>query len=263
MDDAQLRALIEAGDYRGAYEQSLESDRADTERLAATARALLGVTIQSNDAYLRSLALRASASLKEPALAEGARSAAHSADRYEQSLAIEILGNTDPAGSREQLLEALQSPFRGVRLRALRALAKLKDPRLADRIGDVLTADPDPDLRALAARALAETGAPAATLLLHQALDDQVAAVQEQIVLALVTVHDRELVNLIRRRLANDPAEKVVQNLRLAALIPDPSLVPDLGPFLANAEPEVRALAAAAILSILEQAKTGSGPLAR
>jgi len=252
-DDQRIKAMVQAGQFREAYEQSLDDGKPDLRRLILTARTLLTTGMQSSDSYLRWYALRAAIPLHEGELAQSARTLSHSADRYEQSLALEILGNGDPQGSRADFLAALDSPFRAVRLRALRGLAKLKDPTLSERFGTVLTGDVDPDLRCFAAKALADSGAADAPLILHRALDDQVRAVQEQTVLALVQLHDGDLVPLIRRKLASDPPEQRLGNIRIAALIPDRNLVGDLAPFFSDAEPEVRAFAAAAVLSILEQ----------
>jgi hypothetical protein len=69
---------------------------------------------------------------------------------------------------------------------------------------------------------------------------------------ALVRLRDPELVLLMRMRLTDPAPERRVQHLRLIGLIPDASLIGDVGPFLADPEPEVRAFAAGAILSILE-----------
>jgi HEAT repeat protein len=251
-DLERLRGLVRDGNFRAAYEQQLHGGQADVAGLALSARALLGVAMESDDGALRWAALRAALPLHQRELAQSARASARSADRYEQSLALEILGNSDPHGRRADLLAALESPFRPVRVRALRGLATLKDPELADRFGVLLASDPDPDLRALAARALADTGAAHAALMLYQALDDPAGVVQEQAVLTLVRLKDHEVVAVVQRRLAHDPPEKRVQNIRLAGLIPDVALVADLGPFLADRDPEVRAFAAAAVLSILE-----------
>jgi hypothetical protein len=84
-------------------------------------------------------------------------------------------------------------------------------------------------------------------------LNDEVFVVQEQVVLALVRLGDRELVPLMRSRLAQASPDRRVDTLRLIALIPERELVTDLGPFLADPSPEVRAFAAAAILSIRER----------
>jgi HEAT repeat protein len=255
----KLRKLLQSGDYRQAYESVAAHGTPDRRTaLAELARTLLIVAVSGDDTYLRWYALQASLPLEDRALAAAVRPRSKAVDRYEQSLALEIIGHTDPAGSREELLAGLDSPYRAVRLRALEGLAKLKDPTLAERMAGVLTGDPDPDLRCLAARAIAETAAPAATTMLHKALDDPLPVVQEEAVRGLVALHDPELSPLLRRRLADNPQEQRVATIRLAGLVPDPELLDDLGPYLGDGDAKVRAFAAAAILAILEHTSPGT-----
>jgi HEAT repeat protein len=255
----KLRALVQSGDYHQAYETVASADPAHrTVALEELARTLLTVTVLGDNTYMRWDALQASLPLKDPAVAAAARRHATAEDRYERSLVLEVLGNVDPAGSRAQLLSGLDSPFRAVRLRALEGLARLKDPALMERLAKVLSGDSDPDLRALAARAVGGTGAPTAIPMLHRALDDPQPVVQEEAVRGLVALHDPDLSNIMRRRLADNPQERRVATIRLAGLVPDPGLIDDLGPYLGDADPRVRAFAAASILAIQERRVAGT-----
>ncbi|MBI4518888.1 MAG: HEAT repeat domain-containing protein [Deltaproteobacteria bacterium] len=249
-----VRALIEAGRYAEAYDATLRT--AGTQRIAAlaeTARTLLSVSLESHDSYLQWGGLNAARSLREKDLTDDIRRLARSDDRYARSLALELLTRLDPQSGREEFLAALDSPFRSVRLRALQGLARLNDRALAERFGAVLTGDSDPDLRAFAARALAEIGGPEAVALLYRAVDDPIMTVQEEAVRGLVALHDGGIADVVRRRLNDHPPAAGDGIIRLAGLIPDRTLVDGLGPLLADPDPQVRASAAAAILSIVER----------
>lgn len=253
-DQAAINELFAAGRYQEAYQVALQARASGRDgALTEAARALLDSAMKSTDSYHRWFALRAAQTLRDREVAASARRLAASGDRYERSLALEILAKSDPAGSSAELLEALDSPFRSVRLRALQGLAKLADRGLAERFAAVLRDDPDPDLRALAARALADSGAASAAPALHEALGDPVVVVQEEAVRALVTVGDDRLPDVLRRQLEEAPPEQRVRVLRLAALVPEPSLLDAVAPLLADGDPEVRAFAAAALLSIAER----------
>ncbi|HUI28450.1 MAG TPA: HEAT repeat domain-containing protein [Candidatus Kryptonia bacterium] len=248
--------LLRAGRYQEAYDAAVANGKAEPiAALAQTARALLAASLQSSDSYQQWYGLRAAQPLEDKQVADSVRALARSDDRYVRSLAIEMLATQDPVGSRDELLAALDSPFRSVRLRALRGLTTLRDQALAERFREILSADSDPDLRAFAARGLAEMGGPEATAGLYRALDDPMSAVQEEVVRALVALHDPGIADVMRRRLADHPPELAVRVIRLAGLVPDRDLVRDIGPFLADPNPEVRAYAAGSILSILEHTR--------
>jgi len=251
--DDSIAALVEQGRYRDAYEASLQNGEPRPAELVRTARLLLNAGLKSPDSYPRWFALRATRTLDDPMLATSARQLAGSGDRYVRSLALEILARTDPEGSRDDFLAALESPFRSVRLRALTGLAKLTDPSLVDRFANILRNDPDPDLRALAVQALGTTGSTQAMPPLREALDDPVDIVREEAVQALVALGDPEISKLVRNRLAEATPEKSVSIVRMAALVPDSKLLEALGPFLGDENPEVRAFAAAAVLSIAQR----------
>jgi HEAT repeat protein len=248
--------LLAEGRYGEAYQAALREVGGDeAAKVSAAARSLLGVSMESQDSYVRWYALRAAQPLSDPALAEHAKQAFRTGDRYDHSLALEVLLRVDAAGSRETFLEALDSPHRSVRLRALKGLAKLRDPALADRFTEILSKDLDPDLRAIAAQALAQSGSPQAPAALYGGLEDPIGAVREEAVRALVSLKNPGLSAVLRHRLADAAPEERVGALRLMGLSADRELLQDLGPYLANADPEVRAYAAGAILAIDERAE--------
>jgi HEAT repeat protein len=256
-DTPGVTQLMEAGKYREAYDAVVQNGKPDPGSLGQLARTLLGTSMESDDSYQRWFALQAALPLTDRQLLDSVRARARANDRYERSLAMEILARTDPQGSREELLAGLESPYRPVRLRALDGLVKLNDRTLTERFGAILESDPDPDLRALAARALGTTGAAEAVPMLHRGLDDPMAAVQEEAVRALVVLRDPGISEVVRRRLADNAGDQRVRTLRLAGLVPDRALIRDLGPYLGDGDPEVRAFAAGAILSILEHTAAG------
>jgi HEAT repeat protein len=250
VDGARVEELITQGRYRDAYDATAPQGQVDPEALEKTARALLRLGMASDDSFLRWFSLRAARELNDPELVAAARPLVDANDRYVQSLSLEFLAETDLAGNRDVFVRALDSPFRTVRIRALRALRKLEDPTLVTRFGTVLTGDPDAELRAMAASALGETGAKPAIPVLSLALDDPSPVVQEEAVRSLVVLGDQRVVGTLKKRLAEAPPKERTKVVRLAALVPDASLIPSLGPLLADGDPEVRAFTASAILSI-------------
>ena len=254
VDAAHVEQLLGEGRYQEAYDAAAPGGQADAETLETTARAVLRLGMASDDSFLRWFSLRAARTLNDPELAAAARPLVDANDRYVQSLSLEFLAETDLAGNRDVFVRALDSPFRTVRIRALRALEKLKDPTLVTRLGTVLTGDSDAELRAMAARALGATGSKQAIPVLSLALDDASPVVQEEAVRSLVVLHDQRVVRILKKRLAEAPPKERTKVVRLAALVPDASLIPSLGPLLADGDPEVRAFTASAILSIRRRA---------
>ena len=207
--------------------------------------------VAGKDEGARLLALEKAATLRLPGLEAAARKAAYSADRVERMLALELLASIDVAGNRAVFLEALRSPFRSVRLRALRALLTLSDPNLAARFVEVLEMDPDPDLRALAARGLIPPCAPESRAVLRRAVATGHPVVQTAATRALVASGDLGIgIELLERARGARGAERR-RLFGLVALVPDPDLVPLLGKQLEDPDQELRVSAAAAILSIL------------
>ncbi len=250
----EVEAMLRDGRYREAYEATRAQEGEPAEQLRQAARAVLGTAMESPDSYTRWFALRAAQPLDDPTLVPCAKEAFSRGDRYEKSLALDVLVRVDPAGSREQLLEALSSPHRSIRLRALKGLSTLKDPSLAPRFAEILANESDPDLRVFAVRALAETGSPLAPAALYGALNDDVPAVSEESVQALVALKSPGVTGVLRRMLGAATPEDRVRVIRIASFARKPELIADLGPFIGDSDPEVRAYAAGAILAIAARA---------
>jgi HEAT repeat protein len=214
---------------------------------------LLAAGMENPDSYARWFALRAGRLSGDPGLAAAARRAVERGDRYEQALALEIIEKGRPEESRALLISLLESPFRTTRLRALRALARLADPALVGVFTKVLTSDADPDVRATAARSLGATRSPDARVALYRGLDDSMLSVQEECVYGLVAIQDPDVGRVLLRRLLAAPSERKVPLLRLIALTGDRQVVEELGPLLADGDPEVRSFAAGAILALLRR----------
>jgi HEAT repeat protein len=243
--------LADEGRYSEAYEAAARNGAPpDAQALERLSRALLRRAVRSEDNYVRWFALRAMRTLEDRDLAAAVRPLADSGDRYLQALALEFLANADPQGSREVFLAALESPFRTVRLRALDGLGRLKDPTLAGRLGTVLVSDDDPEIRAFAARALGSSGSRQAVAAVMPGLDDANDLVREEAVLALVALGDEKIVDIVRERVSGAAPLERVRAIRLARLVADERIVQALGPLLGDGDPEVRAFAAGAILSI-------------
>lgn len=257
----EIEALVRDGHYDEAVEVARSGEGEPQAGFTELARALLGFALESDDSYVRWFALRAAQPLNDPALAPHARRALGKGDRYDKSLALDVLIGLDPAGNREHFLSALDSPFRSIRLRGLMGLAEIRDPVLAERFTEVISKDPDPDLRAFAVRALARTGSPQAPAGLYRALDDGVPAVQEEAVVALASLRSPGLTAVLRHRLNDAAPEDRSRALQLAGLVHDAAMIQEIAPFLGDPDPEVRAYAAAAILAISERnaATPGAG----
>ena len=225
----------------------------DAEALQALARALLVHGMESPDSFERWAALRAARMVPDPAFAAPALRQLTGDGRYEQALALEILAASAPDASRGAFITALDSPYRTVRLRAVRALrgAAIGRDDLVPRLAALSTDDPDPDVRVAAVRTLRDWRATAALPHLRRAAGDRSPAVGREAVTTLVEFGDPTLSSIIRERLASAPAEQRSHVLRLAGLVPARSLLPAVGPFLSDGDPEVRAAAAVAVLGIV------------
>lgn len=222
-----------------------------TDALAGAARAMLAEAIYAPEEWIRLGALRAAAGVADEGLATAALAAARTHDRYERSMALDIVANGDPVAGRAVLVEALDSPYRGHRLRALHALEPLHDPKLAEAFTRRLRTDPDEDLRALAARALAATAAPSASATLEAAMQDPSRLVRAEVARGLVLLGNPAVTAIVEQRLATARPERLIEEIRLAALVPDPTLAAKLAGYLQHEEPQVRVNAAAAILAIV------------
>jgi hypothetical protein len=248
-DVADPAALVADGRVGEAYQRLIETQRSqDPAALQALSRAVMARAMRSEDAFERWAGLRTARSLSDPALVAPARDQLHRGSRYEEALALEILARNDPDGSRQDFVAALDSPYRTVRIRALRALRPRPDDALAARLAVVATDDEDPDVRILAIRTLQQWNARGAVASLRRGLSDAVAAVQQEIVRALVALGDRDVSATVLQRVAQAPREDRVAALRLASLVPlEPAALDAVGPYLADPDPEVRVAAAAAV----------------
>ncbi len=255
-DDAPATPAAVALAGEGRYAEAVAALRGDgaqhdPEALQALARAVLVRGIDSPDAFERWAAMRAARGIPDPALAPPALRQLESDGRYEQALALEILARAAPEASFAAFVTALDSPHRTVRLRALRALHGTDQrPALEERIGALVTEDPDPDVRVVAVRTLRDWHAFGAIPRLREAVSDPAPAVRQEAVAALVLLGDPEIAALVRQRLAEVPPEERARTLRLAGRVPSRSLLPVVSPFLSDSDPEVRSAAAAAVLTI-------------
>jgi HEAT repeat protein len=257
---AVVEEMLAEGHFREAYAATgRDGGPPDAQGLDRLSRALLKEATRSDDNYVRWFAMRAMRTLEDRDLAAAARPLADSEDRYVQALALEVLANADPQGSRDVFLAKLESPFRTVRLRALRGLERLKDPATISRLGTVLANDDDPEIRALAARTLGSIGSRLAIAVLKPALDDANELVREETVAALVRLGDETIPAVVIERLAGAAPGDRVGVIHLAGLVPDPRVVAALGPLLGDGDPEVRAFAAGAILSIQHRLSGATG----
>lgn len=220
----------------------------DTEVAKATEVLAEALTADAEGARLQ--AAKLAAELSTPGLQAAARILAASPDRYERSLALELLSRIDVAGNRDLFEAALTAPFRSVRVRAVGALATLKDPGVEGQLAAVLADDSDPDIRALAAAALGGTGGDHATSALRRAVDDPHPVVQAAAVEALAAAGDHAVGFELVGRVPGATPPEARRLLGLASLVPDRQLIPRIGELLASPEQSVRIAAAAAILRI-------------
>lgn len=223
------------------------------------AEQLLRDTIQDGEHGAKMLALERATSLRLPSLLDAARVAAASPDRVARSYALEILAALDAEGSRGRFVEALSAPHRSVRLRGLRALIALRDPTLVTHLVRMMIEDPDPDLRALAARTAGALSGEEVHAALRRALDDSHPVVQSAAVEALVVWGDLEVGHELLDR--SEKATVFAETIRLVGLagrVPDPRLVPRLAEKMNSAEPVLRVAAAASLLEVLTRTSVPS-----
>jgi HEAT repeat protein len=245
-----LLSVTEAGAQADA---SRQSDPGAGVKAAAAARRHLERALASDNGNVRWDALREARSLNEPWIAEIVHPLCDSPDIIERVIALEVVANTDPRLCKAAFLDVLTSGERSLRLRGLLGLGALGDGDTVTDLVEIMKDDPDPDLRVEAARALGDIGDARASIPLYEAMESPFPPVREQAVIALMAIGDEGVVEYLVGRLRDDddPGEREI--LRLLALIPDPSLVGLIEPFLEHDDTDVRTLAAVAIFSILER----------
>ncbi|MGV8038895.1 MAG: HEAT repeat domain-containing protein [Thermoanaerobaculaceae bacterium] len=195
------------------------------------------------------------ARLSTPGLEPAARTLAASPDRFERSLALELLARIDVARNRDLFEQAMTAPFRSVRVRAVLALSTLREPGVVRPLAAMLAEDRDPDLRALAAKGLGAVGGQDARSALRRALVDAHPLVQTAAVEGLVATGDHEVGFDLVARVRGVPPVEACRLLGLVALVPERELIPQLTELLASPAPIVRVAAAAAILRIDERTR--------
>ncbi len=225
-------------------------------RAAATAaRRALETALRDENGNIRWAALRASRGLSSPWVAEIVLPLCTSPNIIERVIALEVVANTDPGVGRSAFLGALSSGERSVRLRGVLGLAALGDEDTVPHLTKILKDDPDPDLRAAAARALAAIADPMAAMPLYEAIESPYPPVREQAVLSLLAIGETSVGDYLLELLREDRDPGEAEILRLVALVPDPDVVEFLAPFLERQDSEIRTLAAAAITSIVERSR--------
>lgn len=200
-------------------------------------------------------AMELAAGLSTPGLEAAARRSAASNDRVERTWALEALAHIGVARNRALFVDAMTSPYRTVRVRAVLALASQKDPGVVPLMASMLEKDADPDLRALAAKALGATGGQDARSALRRALDDPHPVVHMAAVMGLVESGDTEVGFDLLSHARKTGKGEACRLLGLVGRVPNRELIAGLAELLSSETPEVRIAAAAAILSIDEHAR--------
>ena len=78
------------------------------------------------------------------------------------------------------------------------------------------------------------------------------------IALALLAIGKEDVGRYLLRFLDNDRQPGTAEALKLIALVPDPTLIELIDPFLENPDYKVRNQASVAVLSILERSRSGA-----
>jgi len=257
--DADLDALVGGGRFHDAYVASRARPGAPPQTAyVSLAEKILRRGLASQDSYDRWFSLRSLSRVRWPPLIPEVRHLTTTSDLYEQSLALEFLAGMgdDP----KIFVEALESPHRLVRVRALKRLESAHGLEVSSALRKVLEADPDPDLRAQAARAVSSDGSAVTIAALRKALrEDGSQIVREESVSALVRLGDPETGRILRERVRHCSAEERLDVMRLVRLVPDPGLIDEIAPWLGDGDPEVRDFAAGAILAVWTRSRGGGG----
>jgi HEAT repeat protein len=221
--------------------------------IADAARRHLESALNSDQDLIRWNALRAAGTLRERWIAEIVVPLCDSPDIMERGIALEAVASSNPEKGRDAFLRALISGERSIRLRGVLGLAALGDHDTVPYLVTIMNDDPDPDLRAAAARALGEIGDPQASIHLYEAIESPFPPVRKFAVISLLTIGDESVGTYLvgELREGQDPGE--LEILKLLALIPDPTLIEAISPYLEHSDNDVRTQAAAAVFSILER----------
>lgn len=243
----------------GAVARSSEGERTLDETTSVVvdqARRQLEHALADNDANIRGPAMRQARALHQPWIAEIVLPVCESPDLTERVLALEAIAATNPEIGREVFLSALGHRQRSVRLRGLLGLEALGDPSTVIDLIGVLEREEDPDLKVVAARALGSIGDIGSSSALRAAIESPHAPLREQAVLALLAIGKEDVGRYLLRILGSGQRPGTVETLELIALVPDPTLIHLLEPFLESEDSRARSQAAVAILSILERSGT-------
>ena len=217
------------------------------------ARRHLESALNSDQESIRWDALRAAGTLREPWIAEIVVPLCDSPDIMERGIALEAVASSNPEKGRDAFLRALLSGERSIRLRGVLGLAALGDDDTVPNLVRIMDDDPDPDLRAAAARALGDIGDTQASIHLYEAIKSPFHPVRKFAVMSLLTIGDEGVGTYLVGRLQEIDNPGELEILRLLALIPDPTLIEAISPFLEHSDDGVRTQAAAAVFSILER----------
>jgi HEAT repeat protein len=255
---AQDETLVESGGSTfevSGFERSL--DEATRSSLAA-ARSQLEQALADSDSNTRFDALRGAIALREPWIAEIVLPLDNSPDITERNFALEAIAASNPEVGREVFLNALRSTRRSIRLRGLLGLERLADPGTVVDVIKVLESDEDPDLKVVAARTLGAIGDIGGSTALRAAIQSPYQPLRRQSVLALLAIGKEDVGRYLIRLMDDDNQTGTVEILKLVALVPDPSLIELLSPYLNHETQRVRIQASVTVLSILEGSRTGA-----
>jgi HEAT repeat protein len=237
---------FEASDFEKSLDQRIRTGIGEARRQLATALA-------ESDSDTRFNALREAMALRESWIADIVLPLCASPNITARSLALEAVAASNPETGREEFLTALEDPQRGIRLRGLLGLEELGDARTVFDVVKILEKDKDPDLRVVAARTLGAIGHISASSALRRAITNPHAPQREQAVLALLAIGKEDVGRYLLRFLDNAGPPGTVEALKLMALVPDPTLIPLIEPFLDSDDHVVRTQASVTVLSILER----------
>lgn len=222
-------------------------------KIAEAARRHLESALNSDQESTRWDALRAAGTLREPWIAEIVVPLCDSPDIMERGIALEAVASSNPKKGRGAFLRALISGERSIRLRGVLGLAALGDDDTVPNLVTIMDDDPDPDLRAAAARALGDIGDTQASIHLYEAIKSTFPPVRRYAVMSLLTMGDEDVGTYLVGGLQELRYPGELEILRLLALIPDPTLIEAISPYLEHRDDAVRTQAAAAVFSILER----------